>query len=61
MGRCIARLIAFAVPWFATWVLFVIIAAGLVAGPLGWAILAAIAGFVISVALLYWAFKTCGG
>jgi hypothetical protein len=61
MGRCIAAVIAFAVPWFAGWVLVVIIAAGLVAGPIGWAILAAVAAFVISLALLYWAFKVCGG
>jgi divalent metal cation (Fe/Co/Zn/Cd) transporter len=59
MGRCIAALIAFAVPWFAGWVLVVIIAAGLVTGPIGWAILVAIAAFVISIALLWWAFNVC--
>lgn len=61
MGRCIAALIAFAVPWFAAWVLVVIIAAGLVSGPIGWAILAAIAAFLVSLGLLWWAFKRCGG
>jgi hypothetical protein len=61
MGRCIAALIGFAVPWFAGWVLVIIIAAHLVAGPIGWAILAAIAAFVVSLALLLWAFKVCGG
>jgi hypothetical protein len=59
VGRCIAALIAFAVPWFATWVLIVIIAAGIVTGPIGWAILVAIVGAIIGIALLAWAFNEC--
>lgn len=64
MGRCIAAIVAFAVPWFATWVLWilvVLIAAGILSGPIGWVLLAAIVGTIISIALIYWAFKVCGG
>lgn len=59
MGRCVAALLAAFVPWTAAWVLVVIIALGLVSGPIGWAILVAAVAFIISIVLLWWAFNEC--
>lgn len=61
MARCVARLIAFAVPWIGFWTLVVIVAAGLSAGPPGWVLLAGLAATLgVSVALLAWALNACG-
>lgn len=59
MARCVASLIAFAVPWMSFWVLVILIAAKIVAGPVGWIALAL--ALSVSLALLVWAIRTCSG
>lgn len=61
MSRCIAALIAFAVPWLSFWVLVVIVAAGLAAGPIGWALIGLAVSLGVSLALLVWAYNRCRG
>lgn len=61
MARCVAALIAFAVPWLSFWTLVVILAAGFATGPIGWIIIGLAVSLGVSVALLWWAYKQCRG
>ncbi len=58
MARCIAALIAFAVPWIAFWTLVVLIAAGLLIGAPLYLMLAGLALTLgVSLALLVSAYR----
>ena len=59
MARCIARLLIGLFPWMSFWVLVILIAAHIVAGPIGWIALALSLG--VSLGLLIWAIRRCEG
>ncbi|MGI9068842.1 MAG: hypothetical protein ACR2HX_20865 [Pyrinomonadaceae bacterium] len=62
MARCIATLIAFAVPWIAFWTLVVLIATGLLAtGPIISILVALALTLGVSLALLVSAYRQCRG
>lgn len=59
MAKCVAGIITALVPWIAFWVLVIIVAMGLLTGPLGWWALAMSLG--VAVGLLIWAINRCSG
>jgi hypothetical protein len=64
MAQCILAIVAFAITWLATavlWILVVLFLALVFSGPFGWVIVAAVIGTLISVGLLIWAFTRCAG